>query len=174
MTSLSSRACHSAICRTSSGTWRIRARATTGGRFSQSVRRASASLFQSVAPLSSGCGNWIAACLPWQRRLPTARIERTQSQRALLAVGTFLSSPYRGRVWRLILQIFAGSQVLTAGKCFPFLSALVQYPQKSDGGITHGFGFAPVSFLSSFALCHVRNMQHRSVQSHGKNHRNHG
>lgn len=44
----SSRACISAICRTSSGTWSIRARATAGRRFPQCISRVS-DLFQSVA-----------------------------------------------------------------------------------------------------------------------------
>jgi hypothetical protein len=48
----------------------------------------------------------------------------------------------------------------TAGKCFSFLRALVQHPQKSGRSVTHGFGFAPVHVLSLSALCHVK--QHDS------------
>jgi hypothetical protein len=134
------RSVFSAICR-SNGIILGRMRATVGSRFSQNASRASASHFQSAAylPILQGSG-----------RLLTARIERTQSQRALLAVSAFTK---RGRAWFSNL----GRCQTTTGKCF-FLSALIHDANQSERGLFHSFVFSPV--LSFFAARHVK--QHDS------------
>ena len=57
-------------------------------------------------------------------RLLTARIERTRTQRALLAVSAFAK---RGHAWFCNL---CRPQPSTAGKCFSFLTSLLKHRQE--------------------------------------------
>jgi hypothetical protein len=95
-------------------------------------------------------------------------IERTNS---LVALARSLFLPALRGDTRLGSAICCRPQI-TAGKCSAFLRTLIHDANQSERGLFHRLVVSPV--LSFFALCHDPNMQHRSVQSHGKNHRNHG
>lgn len=114
--------------------------------------RVSTSHLQSVAATLLPVGNG---------RLLTTRIERTRTQRALLVVSAFL--PTRRDMWSGILN-------LTGYLSRWSFRTLLQSFQESSCVLR--ILFSP-HVLSSSVL-HVRNMQQRSVRSHGKNHRNHG
>jgi hypothetical protein len=104
-------------------------------------------------------GNVVASILPVWRKLRRT-VELTQAP----VLRTF-SSPYRGRVWRLICNLLP-VQVHT-GQCFSFLRvAFVNDCRQPANSIARTFSFAPVQVLSSFALCHVRNMKQKDARSH--------
>lgn len=99
-------------------------------------------------------------------RLLTTRIERTRTQRALLVVSAFL--PARRDILPGILNFCR--TILAAGK--PSFFSFVNGSAKPTNGIANTLSLSPV--VLSLSVLHVRNMQHRNVQDHGKNHRNHG
>lgn len=92
----------------------------------------------------------VATFLPGNGRLLTARIERTQTQRALLAVSFFsLSGGHR----RLISNLFRRLQA--AGS--PLLRSLVHDANQPTCGFFHRFQFAPIR-LPSLLSAHESNV----------------
>lgn len=120
--------------------------------------RASAPHSQSVA-FPTPQGNWIAArSSPWLRRL-AGKLERSGPYGARFPA--IFSSPYKGPCG-LLIRIWAGSQV-TAGKCFSLVRALLKHCQEPRSRIFGTFSLSPVHVLSSFASCHGKHHDSRSV-----------
>jgi hypothetical protein len=158
MTSQSSRACISAICRTSSGTWSVRARATAGGRFPQNRSRASA--FSQSAAVFPTSGSVIAAFLPRLRGLA----------RAWSDIPNFVArlGPFFGRGLLPICKFLGAFKTL---RCLSS-DALVQFLQEPTGRVFHRFFVSPV--LSPVPAVHGQTMQHKDTRDHGNSYPQHG
>jgi len=123
---------------------------------------------QSTAVSPENLGSVVAAVPPFgMRRLAARTLERsgpnTVGARALAAAFISLCGGHR---W--LISNFSRS-IMAAGK--PAFLPLVQFLQEPASGILKAFVFPPVPLLSAL---HVRNMQQRNVQDHGKSHHNHG
>jgi hypothetical protein len=96
-------------------------------------------------------GSVIASILPVWRKLRRT-VELTQAP-----VLRIFSSPYRGRVWRLILNF---GRAFGAGSLSS--NALVQFLQEPASRVFHRFFVAPV--LSSVPVLHVTNKSMETVE----------
>jgi hypothetical protein len=151
----SSRACYSAICRTSSGTWSIRARATVGPRNFVDYSRASA--YSQSAPVTSFVrvisGVTSLARVAWGR---TVEHSRTIFALRFVPIFSRIRRDIRPGLLNFCRRFGSGKP--------SFLRSLVQHPEKSGRSVAHGFQFAPVPLC---AVAHVSNM-HRGASENAE------